>query len=735
MTAGGDEPLVASEATPRARGYGTFEGVFVPTLLTILGVIMYLRAGWVVGNAGLLGTWLIILLTFTITGATGLSMSSVTTNIRIGAGGAYSIISRSLGVEVGGSVAVPLYLSQTLAVTMYLFGFREGWLSIFPDHPALLVDLVTYAALLSVASVSARLAFRVQFLILALVIASLVSVLVAAVAGSVDEPIRWWGEFPGAPEKGFPGTSFWGVFAVFFPAGTGIMAGANLSGELEDPRRSVPLGTMAAIAVSLAVYLLMAYWLARVAAPDELAANYAIMVDRAAWGPAVIAGLLGATFSSALASIVGAPRVLRALATHRLFPGSARLARTTPRGEPRNAMGVTAAIVLGALMLRDLNTVAPLITMFFLITYAMINVVVLIEQSLGLVSFRPLLRIPRMVAFVGALGCIFAMFVVNAVFSLVAVIMVLVFYGVLVHRHVAAPYGDVRSGLFVAVAEWAAKKVSDLRGTQERAWKPNLLVPVEDDRELRGTFRLIHAIAYPKGSVRIMGIAAASSGELVPSRLERLCEAFRDEDVFASQAIVDASDYGTGVVTAMGALGGGFFRPNTLFLVLREDPQRVALLSEIVLRSRGYRMGVLLFAPHATTGLGRQHTINIWLRSPTLEPEGEAAETDLAILTAYKLRQNWQGRIRLLTAIPSIERKAEVQTDLERLLDIARLPDAEVYALEGDFASALHKAPPADIGILGLPTELDVGWVREVVAASRSSCLFVRGSGEESALA
>jgi amino acid transporter len=110
----------------QSKAFGTFSGVFAPTLLTILGVIMFLREGWVVGNAGLLGAWLIILIAFGITGFTGLSLSSITTNIRIGAGGAFSIISQSLGLEVGGSIGVPLYLSQALAVSMYIFGFRAG---------------------------------------------------------------------------------------------------------------------------------------------------------------------------------------------------------------------------------------------------------------------------------------------------------------------------------------------------------------------------------------------------------------------------------------------------------------------------------------------------------------------------------------------------------------------------------------------------------------------------------
>ena len=131
----------------RIKKFGTFGGVFTPTLLTILGVIMYLRLGWVVGNAGLLGAWLIIVIAFMITLTTALSMSSITTNIRIGAGGAYAIISQSLGLEVGGSLGIPRYVSQGLAVTMYIFGFREGWLSIFPGHPAFLVDVIVFAVI------------------------------------------------------------------------------------------------------------------------------------------------------------------------------------------------------------------------------------------------------------------------------------------------------------------------------------------------------------------------------------------------------------------------------------------------------------------------------------------------------------------------------------------------------------------------------------------------------------
>ena len=266
--------------------FGTFGGVFTPTLLTILGVIMYLREGWVIGNAGILGGLIIILLSFGITLCTALAMSSITTNIRIGAGGAYAIISQSLGLEVGGSVGIPRYLSQALAVTMYIFGFREGWLWIFPEHPAFVVDLVIFLSLFGIAYWSADMAIRVQYVIMAVIAAALVSIGAAALDGSMEHPVSnvgWWGSFPGSPEDGFQGTDFWTVFAVFFPASTGIMAGANMSGELKDPKRSIPLGTMAAIGVSLVIYLALAYWLARSATPGELVSNYTVMIDKAYW--------------------------------------------------------------------------------------------------------------------------------------------------------------------------------------------------------------------------------------------------------------------------------------------------------------------------------------------------------------------------------------------------------------------------------------------------------------------
>ena len=199
------------------KRYGAFAGVFTPTLLTILGVIMYLRLGWGVGNAGLFGALLIVLLGCFITLATALSLSSIATNTHIGAGGPYAIITKSLGLEIGGSIGIPLFLSQTLAVAMYVFGFREGWLTLFPHHAPLAVDLILFVTLFIITCISTELVFRTQYLVIFVIAASLVAVFAAGFGQESAQPIVWWGTFEDVADPVFSGSPFWYVFAVFFP--------------------------------------------------------------------------------------------------------------------------------------------------------------------------------------------------------------------------------------------------------------------------------------------------------------------------------------------------------------------------------------------------------------------------------------------------------------------------------------------------------------------------------------
>ena len=731
---------MSSSSTPK---FGTFTGVFTPTLLTILGVIMYVRLGWVVGNAGLGWAWAMMGLAMGITACTGLSLSSVATNTRIGHGGPYAIIARSLGLEVGGSIGVPLYLSRPLGVAMYVFGFREGWQWIFPSHNALVIDLVVFGLLFGIAYRSAGFAFRIQFVIMGVIAASLVSIFAA-----VPQPpiaVTWIGEYPGFPETGLQGTDFWEVFAVFFPATTGILAGANMSGDLQDPRRAIPVGTLSAIGLSSVFYFGLAWWCARSGTPEELVTNYNFIIDNALFGPVVLAGLLGATFSSALAGLVGGPRILMAMGQHRIIPMSDWMAETSPDGEPRNAMLLTGVLSLAAVMVRDLNTIAPLITMFFLLTYAVINLVVLVEGGLGLVSFRPTLRVPLAVPLFGLAGSVFAMFVVNPTFALVSVVMVVAVYA-MVQRRIAnngieSSEEDVRSSIFVALAEWAAAQVNQMPHSATRAWKPNLLVPVEDPEQLSGEFQILLDVVRPEGSIKLLGLATGSTtvGALEP-RLKRLATAFGKADLFCTWSIVNSADFGTATIAGLQALQSAFFRPNVLFLSPPTGEDGHFVHRQVMEQAQATGVGVLYLQMHQRAGVGQREVINLWVRrAPNSWDPTDAFSSgnlNLNLLMGYRLMRIWKAELNVITVVPEGGEIDKARAFLDEMMDLARFgSNVRRVVLEGDFETCLRSAPVADVQIMGLAPSPDFGYLAELSNISRSTCLFVLDSGRESALA
>ena len=250
------------------KTFGTFAGVFTPTTLTILGVIMYIRQPWVVGNAGVIGALVIVLLSVAITLTTALSLSSITTNVRIGSGGAFSLISQSLGLEIGGAIGIPFYFAQAIAVSMYIFGFREGLQILLPYANPLVLDLIIFAVVMSIPFISTSFAFKIQYVILGVIVLSLISIYGALFVNHLNYNIEWFGKYPGSVENNFSGSSFWTVFAVFFPAVTGVMAGANMSGDLTNPRKSIPLGTISSVIITTVIYISLIFVAALLATPE-----------------------------------------------------------------------------------------------------------------------------------------------------------------------------------------------------------------------------------------------------------------------------------------------------------------------------------------------------------------------------------------------------------------------------------------------------------------------------------
>lgn len=724
--------------------FGMFQGVFTPTVLTILGVILYLRLPWVVGNSGVIGAIGIITLASIITLFTALSMSSIVTNIRIKAGGAFSIIAKSLGLEAGGAIGIPLYIAQAFAVAMYVFGFREGWMWIFPTHNALLVDLATFAFIFIFANISTDFAFKIQYIVLAIIGLSLVSIVMGFINNPIQTDIQLFGNYEGSIENSFSGTNFWIVFAVFFPAVTGIMAGANMSGDLKEPRKSIPTGTLAAIGLSYIVYVAFAIIVAILATKQEMLENYNILIDKAFFAPIVLAGLLGATFSSALSSLIGAPRILYALGQNNILFFNKQISTVDKKGEPRFALYLTSAIVLVSLFLRDLNAIAPLLTMFFLITYAMINVVVLIEQGLGQLSFRPTLRVPFLVPLLGAIGCFFVMFIVNPMVAFISLGLIVAMYVYLTKlKNLETDDGDTRSGIFNSLAEWSAKVVGNLPDANERGWQPNLLVPAQSTNDVVRSYKTLFNLARPKGSVKILGFAQNGEGKKMAKRLPELCNYFVEQGISANSAIVENVDYRTGVLTSMQSLKASFFTPNTVFLSLTDDDYLDKDVEIVLSKCKEYGFGAYLFVPFRKVGLGLEKTINLWIdiREVDRDLKFRVDNINLGLLTAYLLKINWHAKMNIIILINTTENQEEeekaAQKYMERLITLSRMPsDAINLYYEGDIQAVVDDVPYADLNILTLESDkIDIELIRQQGEGLETSCLYTIDSGSENALA
>ncbi len=721
------------------KTFGTFAGVFTPTTLTILGVIMYIRQPWVVGNAGIIGALAIILLSVAITFTTAMSLSSITTNVRIGTGGAFSIISKSLGLEIGGAIGIPFYIAQALAVAMYIFGFREGLAFIFPDLNAYAVDLGIFILVMAIAFTSTSFAFKIQYVILGVIVLSLVSIYGALFVNDLNYDFELFGKYPGSIENNFSGTSFWVVFAVFFPAVTGVMAGANMSGDLTSPRKSIPLGTISAVIITALIYISLIFVVSLIATPEEMTKNYNLFIEKALYGPLVIAGLLGATLSSALGSFIGAPRIMLALAEKGILPKSPTLAKLSARGEPLHAMYFTAIVVFIGISLRNLNTIAPILTMFFMITYAMINIVVLLEQSLGLPSYRPTLKISLLVPALGAFGSIAIMFVINVIVALFSLIFIFVFYYYLVKLNLKSEVGDSRSGLFTALAEWATKKSSSLSPEKEvRSWRPNLLIPMQMPKEIRGAYKLIHSIVHPKGSVKILALINENRQEQRDNEqfLKNAIKKFRESRISVSYAFVDGTEFNTTVKISMQSLNAAFFKPNVIFVSIDSANAQNTFYDRLRSDAEKNDFGVIIFIPFSTASLAIEQNINLWLTDIPVDWKEtfNIGNNDLGTLLALLICKNWKGTIETHVVNNNPE-LTFTDDDIEDLRTMVRFPKNTVINItQGDLLENTKKYRSTDINIFSANPGMHTAEMIDLVKASRISAIFCIDSQSENVL-
>lgn len=686
-----------SSAVQTKTGLSTFGGVYTPSILTILGVIMYLRFGWVVGNVGILGALLIVTLANSITFLTSLSVSAIATDRVVRAGGAYYMISRSLGIETGGSVGIPLYFAQALSVALYTIGFAESLVQTFPSLNQLYVALIVTVLVGILAITSASIAIKAQYFIMAAIALSLLSFFF----GKQIEPttIEWL-----ITDR----ESFWSVFAVFFPAVTGIMAGVNMSGDLKDPIRAIPIGTLAAVGTGYVIYMLLPIFLSMRANGSTLVAEPLIMEQMALWGPAILLGVWGATLSSALGSILGAPRVLQALARDKVLPDwlSFLGSGTGPNDEPRKGTIVTLGVAIAAVCIGDLNLIAPILSMFFLTTYLVLNASAAIETFINSPSFRPSFRVHWFWSLLGAIGCLAVMFLINALATVVAGVIVLIIYAWLQQRELRVTWGDVRHGIWMALLRNSLFQIDHADDTKN--WRPHILVLSGSPQRRWTLIRLADALTHNRGLITIATILPEGSCDLGRQRIleKNIHNYLQRRGIDSLVRLITAPDPFDGAVRLLESYGLGSLVPNTVLLGDSEAVNRREDYCQMIAKFHQAQRNVVILRENREKSFGDRQTIDVWWG-------GLQANGSLMLLLAYLLRydRSWsRAKIRVKLVVAAQTAVDSAQENLKSLLRDLRIDaHAQVLVSEGrEFAEILHNSSnDADLIFLGMakPTE------------------------------
>ncbi|MBF2080334.1 MAG: Na-K-Cl cotransporter [Synechococcales cyanobacterium T60_A2020_003] len=675
----------------------TFEGVFTPSILTILGVIMYLRFGWVVGNVGLFNTLLIVTLATTITFLTGLSISAIATDRVVRVGGAYYMISRSLGIETGGAVGIPLYFAQALSVALYTIGFSESLVETFPALNLKGVAIISTVGVAILALTSAKIAIRAQYVIMAAIALSLVCFMLGYPVSS--EPLGL--KLPPPSTE-----SFWSVFAVFFPAVTGIMAGVGMSGDLRNPSRAIPMGTLAAILTGYIIYMLLPSFLAFRADSETLITQPLVMQQISIWGPAILLGVWGATLSSAIGSILGAPRVMQALAQDGILPDWLRwLGKGSgPDNEPRLATVVTLGIALVAIIAGELNQIAPVLTMFFLTTYLVLNMTAGIEGFLQSPSFRPAFKVHWALSLLGAIGCLAVMFLINAVATVIAAVVVLAIYLWLERRELQGAWGDIRRGLWMAIARTAIFQISHSE-PDAKNWRPYLLVLSGAPTRRWNLIEFAADLSHNRSLVTIASILPEQSYDGArQNALESTIQDYLEKrGIQAVVRLMRATNPFRGAVQLVEAYGIGSLIPNTVLLGASEDHQRRDEYCEMIAQIHQAQRSVLILRDEQGQGFGNHRRIDVWWG-------GVQANGSLMLLLAYLLRtsQNWRNAtIRLKLVVTNESAVQATLMNLKTMVQEFRIGAVPEVLVSGDrpFADILHESSQdADLVCLGMAT-------------------------------
>ena len=687
---------------------GTFAGVFTPSILTILGIILFLRLGYVVGSAGLGRALLILALANGISVLTSFSLSAIATNLRVKGGGDYYLISRTLGLQFGGSIGIVLYLAQSVSIAFYCIGFGEVVAELIGSRLAYMPQVIAAAAvafLFIFAWLGADWATRFQYVVMAILATALASFFVGGIG-------RWDGTLLvanwSAPTNG---PAFWVIFAIFFPAVTGFTQGVSMSGDLKDPGRSLPLGTFAAVGLSIVVYFLAAFLLAAALPQKTLAQDYGAMGSVALFRGLITAGVIAATLSSAMASYLGAPRIMQSLATDRIFPFLNPFAKGYgPANNPRRGVLLSTVIAFGTIGIGQLNLIAPLVSMFFLISYGLLNYATFYESRTESPSFRPRFRwFDARASLVGALACLGAMLAIDPLPGVAALAILTAIYLYLKQKARSPRWADSRRSyhmqrIRVHLLEAAAEPA------HSRYWRPQMLVFADESKQRQSLLRFAAWIQGRSGftaAVRILTGQTARLRKEKQTAEDELKADIRQSGLEAFPLVVLAGDRKVAVQVLVQSFGIGPLHANTVLLNWISDtpdsPEHY--MAAVYGRSlrEAYRFGCNLIIMDTTSlewkvlreiPAGKRR-IDVWWQ--------DDATGNLMLLLAYLITRNeeWEGAaIRLLAVRDDNHAERPTEETLQQRLEEVRIEAVPLVVDNTDADTVIKTSRDASLVLL-----------------------------------
>lgn len=668
------------DTSVRGHGFGTAP-VYLAAVSTILGAILFLRFGYAVAHTGLVGTLLIILIGHAITIPTAMAIAEIATNLKVEGGGEYFIISRSFGPMVGGTIGISLYFSQAISVAFYMIAFSEaftpafGWIQAqtgFTPFNLIISIPATIILLLVILKKGANVGVTALWVVVVTLGISLVMFFLGK--SPMESPTLDIFEKVKDPDN------FFIVFAIIFPAFTGMTAGVGLSGDLKNPRRSIPLGTLTATLTGMIVYVMVVVKLTYSLSPETLAADQLAMSRIALWGPIIPIGLAAATLSSAIGSILIAPRTLQALAGDDIFPfkGVNRFLKAGKgsANEPVNATLITSVIALVFVGMGSVDFVAQIISMFFMITYGSLCLVSFLEHFAGNPSYRPSFRSKWYLSLIGAVACFIMMFQMAPLYAFMSLMAIAVIY--LSLRRGSEQVDDL-SAMVKGVLFQLTRKLQVLiqkkqAETVRTGWRPSFIAISSVSMVRLAPFDLLRWISHYYGFGTfihfVKGPLNDAHQEEARLKLEQLIQ-----QVTASRAgiyvdTIISPSFKTAVAQIVQLPGIAGMENNSILFEFHEDhPEDI---DDIIEGSHfasivDFNITVLRSSDRH---FGYKKRIDIWLTP------GDYGNANLMILLAYIIigHPEWKGcKIALFAAFESKEMDSNVER-LNRLIDRGRIP-------------------------------------------------------------